>query len=66
MVSKFAFKFNLKRYATVFFAVPRVWEKFAEALQAVGKKTTAGGMDSCRTQLTHSCCCCCCSCCACY
>ena len=25
---------------TVFFAVPRVWEKFAEALQAVGKKTT--------------------------
>jgi len=25
---------------TVFFAVPRVWEKFAEAMQAVGKKTT--------------------------
>ena len=25
---------------TVFFAVPRVWEKFAEALQAVGKTTT--------------------------
>ena len=24
----------------MFFAVPRVWEKFAEALQAVGKKTT--------------------------
>ncbi|KAJ1461303.1 hypothetical protein M885DRAFT_553996 [Pelagophyceae sp. CCMP2097] len=25
---------------TVFFGVPRVWEKFAEALQAVGAKTT--------------------------
>ena len=25
---------------TVFFAVPRVWEKFAEAMQEVGKKTT--------------------------
>ena len=24
---------------TVFFAVPRVWEKFAEAMQAAGKKT---------------------------
>ena len=25
---------------TIFFGVPRVWEKFAEALQAVGAKTT--------------------------